>query len=145
MKLEEIHELWSKDSEIDYTSIDREAVKTPKLHNKYYQIFSQERLALRKLETDYKQLYLLKHEYFTGALDQETLSEKNWQPNQRLILKADLDTHIEADKDIIALTLKIAYQKEKTLLLESIINTIQNRGFAIKNYIDWQRFTNGGS
>ena len=42
------------------------------------------------------------------------------------------------------MTLKIAYQKEKITLLESIIKNITDRGYMIKNYIDWQRFTNGG-
>ena len=89
MKLEEIYELWEKDSEINPSFISEEAIKIPKLHNKYYKIFSNERLSLRKLETDYKQLYLLKYDYFMGTLDRETLEEKGWKPNPRNILKSD--------------------------------------------------------
>jgi hypothetical protein len=65
-------------------------------------------------------------------------------PNPRTILKSDIPMHLEADQDIINMTLKIAYQKEKITLLESIIKNITDRGYMIKNYIDWQRFTNGG-
>ena len=143
MKLDEIHDLWSNDSEINTAMIDHEAIKIPKLHNKYYRIFSQERLALRKLEVDYKQLYLQKFDYYMGTLDEETLKEKNWRPNPRTILKSDIPMHIEADQDIINLTLKIAYQKEKINLLESIIKSIMERGYIIKNVIDWQKFTSG--
>jgi len=143
MKLDEIYELWSTDSEINTAAIDQEAVNIPKLHHKYYKIFSQERLALKKLETDYKQLYLLKYDYYTGVLDKETLEENGWTPNRRVILKSDVPMHLEADKDIINTTLKIAYQKEKINLLESIIKNISERGYIVKNYIDWQRFTNG--
>jgi len=143
MKLDEIYELWSTDSEINTAAIDQEAVNIPKLHHKYYKIFSQERLALKKLETDYKQLYLLKYDYYTGMLDKETLNEKGWLPNRRVILKSDVPMHLEADQDIINLTLKIAYQKEKINLLESIVKNVNERGYIVKNYIDWQRFTNG--
>ena len=38
---------------------------------------------------------------------------------------------------------KIAYQKEKINYLESIIKTVVNRNFLIKNIIDWRKFTSG--
>jgi hypothetical protein len=143
MKLEEIYNLWAEDSEIDTTVIDRVAVTIPKLHHKYMQILSNERLQLRKLESDYKQLYHLKFEYFMGTLDRETLEERGWKPNPRAILKSDIPMHIDSDQDIINLTLKISYQKEKSTVLESIIKIISERGWQVRNYIDWQRFKNG--
>jgi hypothetical protein len=143
MKLDEIYELWAQDSEMNTAAIDQEAIKIPQLHHKYYKVFSQERLSLRKLEADYKQLYLLKYDYYLGTLDKETLDDHGWQPNRRSILKSDIPMHIDADQDIINLTLKIAYQKEKINLLESIIKNISERGYIVKNFIDWQRFTNG--
>jgi hypothetical protein len=143
MKLEEIYNLWAEDSEIDTTVIDRVAVTIPKLHHKYMQILSNERLQLRKLESDYKQLYHLKFEYFMGTLDRETLEERGWKPNPRAILKSDIPMHIDSDQDIINLTLKISYQKEKSTVLESIVKIISERGWQVRNYIDWQRFKNG--
>jgi hypothetical protein len=143
MKLEEIYDLWKEDSNIDITIIDKVAVSIPKLHHKYYQIFSNERLILRKLEADYKKLYLLKFDYFMGVLDKETLEEKRWKPNPRNILKSDIPMHIDADEDIINLTLKISYQKEKIFVLESIIKQIHERGYIVKNWLDYQRFING--
>jgi hypothetical protein len=143
MKLDEIYDLWAQDSEMNTAAIDQEAVKIPQLHHKYYKVFSHERLSLRKLEADYKQLYLLKFDYYLGTLDKETLDDRGWTPNRRSILKSDIPMHIDADQDIINLTLKIAYQKEKINLLESIIKNISERGYIVKNFIDWQRFTNG--
>jgi hypothetical protein len=145
MQIDEIFELWSEDSNIDTMQISEEAVKIPKLHHKYYKIFSQERLALKKYETDFKKLHLMKFEYFLGTLDQETLKENNWKPNPRSILKGDIPMYIDSDQDIINLTLKIGLQKEKVSILESIIKNISDRGYMIKNYIDWQKFTNGTS
>jgi hypothetical protein len=145
MQIDEIFELWSEDSNIDTMQISEEAVKIPKLHHKYYKIFSQERLALKKYETDFKKLHQMKFEYFLGTLDQETLRENNWKPNPRSILKGDIPMYIDSDQDIINLTLKIGLQKEKVSVLESIIKNISDRGYMIKNYIDWQKFTNGTS
>ena len=39
MKLEEIQESWSSDSQIDDTQLDNESLKIPELHHKYYRIF----------------------------------------------------------------------------------------------------------
>ena len=143
MKIDEIFDLWKKDTDINKLNIDEEALKIPKLHNKYYSMLTQERLILKKTESEYKKLYLQKYEFFLGTLDEETLKEKGWFPNPRSILKADIPMHIEADDDIISLTLKVGLQKEKVSALESIVKTISERNWIIKNYIDWQKFTNG--
>lgn len=143
MKIDEIFDLWKKDTDINKLNIDEEALKIPKLHNKYYSMLTQERLILKKTESEYKKLYLQKYEFFLGTLDEETLKEKGWSPNPRSILKADIPMHIEADDDIISLTLKVGLQKEKVSALESIVKTISERNWIIKNYIDWQKFTNG--
>jgi hypothetical protein len=50
---------------------------------------------------------------------------------------------MEGDPDLGNITNKIEFQKEKIALLESIIKTVINRGFLIKNAIDWNRFTTG--
>ena len=57
--------------------------------------------------------------------------------------RSDLEMFIESDKDILELTEKISYQKEKIEYLESIIKTLNTRGFQIKNAIEWKRFTMG--
>ena len=51
--------------------------------------------------------------------------------------------YMDADEDIIKLSLKIGVQQEKIELLESIIKTLINRGYNIKTALDWQRFING--
>mgnify|MGYP003336677009 FL=1 len=145
MKLDEIFELWSKDSEINPMDISTESLKIPKLHHKYYSLLSKEKLVLRKLESEYAQLYQIKFEYFLGTLDEETLKERNWRPNPRTIIKSDIPMNIESDKDIIDITLRIAYQKEKISALESIVKSVMERNWIIRNFIEWQKFQNGVS
>ena len=60
-----------------------------------------------------------------------------------MILKTDVPMYMEADKEIIDISLKIGLQQEKVEFLESIIKSLNNRGYNIKAAIDWQRFING--
>lgn len=142
MKIEEIVELWKEDSNIDRTELGDEAIKIPKLHHKYYEIFIKERLQLRYFESEMKQLKLDKYEFYTQGPNEDTPS--NWKlPPKGMILKTDIPMYMDADKEIIQLSLKIGLQQEKTEFLEAIIKTLNNRGFNIKAAIEWQRFTMG--
>lgn len=144
MKIEDIFSAWEEDSKFDRTELGEESLRTPQLHYKYYKMYSNERLILRKLEVEYKDIYKTKYEYYSGSLDYETIAEKGWEPFQLKILKTDIPMYIDSDADIQNISLRIGLQKEKIDVLESIIKTIQTRGFAIKNAIDWAKFTSGG-
>ena len=143
MKLESIFELWEQDSQLNREVLDDEALKIPSLHAKYHRIYTNERLMLRKYEMELKTLKLEKFEFYTQGPTKETVA-KGWQlPPIGKVLKADANTYVDADKDIIDLSLKIGIQHEKVELLESIIKSLQNRGYQIKTALDWIRFTSG--
>jgi len=143
MTLDEIFELWGEDTQIDRTELGNAALELAKLHHKYYRIFSQERLIHKKLEADMKQLKLDKLEFYVDGPTEEQI-EKGWKlPPKGRILKSDAGQYVDADSDVIALNLKLAYQQEKLELLADIIKTISNRGFHIKSAIDWERFKVG--
>ena len=144
MKLDDIMSVWEKDAKMDQTELGEESVKIPLLHHKYYKMFVDEGLLYKKLEMDYKSVYKLKYEYYMGILDQETMQEKGWEPNSLKILKADLAVYTDADPDLQTLQARLDVQKQKISFLESVIKTINNRGFLIKNAIDWERFKVGG-
>lgn len=143
MKIEEIYEMWAKDCEIDQTNISSESANIPKLHNKYFRVYMEEGMKLRKLRGDYKKLKLLKEQYYRGELDTSELKEYGWAPQPLKILRQDIPTHIDADDDIINSSLKIGMQEEKVGYLEAIIKMINNRGFQIKSIVDWERFRTG--
>ena len=143
MTLEEIFELWEKDSTINPSELGNAALDLAKLHHKYYSIFSRERLLLKKLEGEMKKLRLDKQEFYVDGPTEEQMS-MGWKlPPKGRILKSDVSTYIDADDDIIKLNLKIAYQQEKINALESIIKTLHNRGFHIKSAIDFEKFKVG--
>lgn len=141
--IDDIFVMWQKDGELDVANISQESAITPKLHNKYYHMYVQEGLRLRKQRAEYKQLLKLKTEYYKGELDNHELKDLGWDPQPLKILRQDIPMYIEADQDIINATLRIAMQEEKVNYLESIIKEIQRRSFHIKNIIDFERFKTG--
>lgn len=145
MKLETIYELWAQDAVIDQTDLGNASLKSSELHQKYHKIYTNERLQLREVEIRLKQLKLEKFEFYTQGPTKET-QERGWQlPPVGKVLRQDVQNYIEADNDIIQLTLKLGLQQEKVELLESIIRTINNRNYQVKNALDWLRFTSGGN
>jgi hypothetical protein len=143
MQLDEIFKNWEIDSKILPTDLANEAMKIPSLHNKYLNAHSLEKLKLKNLEISRKKLQLAKWEYYTGSMDRDEIISRGWELLSLKILKSEAERYLEADSEITDLDLKIAYQKEKVEVLSSIINTLNNRNFIIKNAIDYLKFQNG--
>jgi recombination/repair/ssDNA binding protein UvsY len=142
MTLEDIESQWEVDSRIDHTELGSESLRTSELHCKYYRMFGRERLVKRKLESDLRELRLAKHEFYLHGPSRET-EAKGWKATGVRILKQDVGTYIDGDPDIAEATLRLGYAQEKVDFLESIIRVISNRNYAIKNAVDFLRFTQG--
>ena len=143
MKLEDIRKMVEEDSIIDDTELDIESLKIPQLHNKYLNLYHDEKLLLSKIDSDLKKVIKVKWEYYTGKLDEDDLEELGLEPFQFKILKQDLDKYLNSDEDIIALSHKVEYQKEKISYLESILKELNTRHWKIRNAIDWRKFLSG--
>jgi predicted transcriptional regulator len=74
----------------------------------------------------------------------EDLEDLKREPWSRTVIKQDIPQYIEGDDDMIALVTKMVYQEEVVSLLEDILKMINNRGFQIKNAIEWRKLTNFG-
>ena len=143
MTLDDIKTMVSVDMEMDKTELDKEALIIPQLHNKYLNIMTDEKLLMAKLENEMKALKKFKWLYYTGKLSEEELTYYDVEPFQLNILKQDIDKFLDSDDDMITLSNKIAYQKQKIDYLESTIKMISNRQWLIRSAIDWIKFTNG--
>ena len=75
MKIEDIMEMWTKDSSIDETELATESSNIPVLHNKYLKIFMAERIKLFSAKAELKKKRRVILEYYLGELDQEELKE----------------------------------------------------------------------
>ena len=143
MELSEIKIMVQKDMPIDDTELDIESMSIPQLHNKYLNLYTDEKLLYQKLNGEYSKLKKLKWEYYTGKLDQEALEELGWEQFQLKILKQDIHLYMESDDDLQKSSNKVAYQMEKVNYLESILKSINNRQWNIRNAIEWRKFING--
>ena len=143
MKLDEIQKMWSDDSNIDRTELGEESLRIPQLHSKYFKLFSDERLMLRKYERAFKEMYKLKYEYYNGTISEEELKENAWEPFALKILRTDINMYMDADSELGVLDNKIQLQKEKVDFLESIIKNLPPRGYQINAAITWEKFKVG--
>ena len=143
MSTDDISDVWSKDCKIDETNLAGEAKRIPELHSKYYNMYYKEALKVKKLRSDYKELELLKREWLDGTMAEEDLKDLGWRPNQKRIIRQDMDKYIQADKDIINMSLKIDYHSARANFLKDIVRTIHGRNFIIKSMIDILKFQHG--
>ena len=143
MTFEELQEQIEKDLSFDETQLDTESLRIPQLHNKYLKHLYSEKLMLKKLRNDMGELTRIKYEYYTGKLDETTLKERGWEPFQLRVLKNDVDMYLEGDKDMNRLKGKIQLQEERVDYIESTVKAIANRGWLIRNAIDWKKFLGG--
>jgi len=140
--LENIKSQWAEDSVIDRELLDEESLKIPQLHSKYLNYLSDVKLLKIKKEQEYKTLIRDKFEYYTGRADAEIYQQK---PFDLKILKQDLALYMDSDTEIQLLQTRINYYEEIIYFLEKVLSCINNRGFQIKNSIDWQRFMQGSA
>ena len=140
MNIDELYNEIERDLKIDDTELDLESIRTPQLHNKYLKLYTTHSLQLKRLQDEYKVLYRVKCEYYTGKASPETYKEK---PFDIKVLKSDIGIYIDADADLQQLSQRVAYTKQITDYLERILREINNRNWNIRNTIEWKKFLHG--
>ena len=145
MKLEDIQELWNRDREIDYTELGTESIRIPLIHDKYLKIYTDERIRLKGLELELAKLVRAKTDYFSGRMSQEELDRRGWEQFLGRLLKNEIANYIESDDDTVKIKQQIVVLQEKINYLDAVIRMINNRGFQIKNALDWLKFSHGNN
>ena len=140
MNIDELYIEVERDIKIDDTELDLESIRTPQLHNKYLKLFTKHSLQYKKLQDDFKVLYRVKWEYYTGKASPKVYEEN---PFELKVLKADIGIYMEADKDLQQLGQRMAYAKQIADYLERILREINNRNWTIRNTIEWKKFLHG--
>ena len=146
MTIDEIINSWREDCKLDDTELDSEALRIPNLHAKYLRMLAENRVKLKALKVKQKQLHQTLYDYYKGDLNNpQDLQELKREPWPKTVLKQDMPMYIEADDDMIKMLSRIAMQEEVVGVCEEILKSVNNRGFQIKNAIDWRRLTNFGT
>ena len=141
MNLEQIQEMWEKDSQIDPDNLHDESLKIPQLHAKYYTVYNTITLLREKARETHSRVKLERYNYYTGKAPAEVYEEEPFPYKVRD--KDALQRHLEADEKLTKLDIKIKYYDVMLKFLEDVIKTISNTTFQIKNAIEWHRFQAG--
>ena len=141
MNLDEIQEMWQRDSVIDPDNLHDESLKIPQLHSKYYTIYNTITLLREKARETHNRVKLERYNYYTGKAPAEVYVEEPFPYKVRE--KDALQRHMDADEKLSKIEMKIKYYDIMLKFLEEVIKMISNRNYSIKNAIDWNRFQAG--
>ena len=140
MNLDELKLQVERDLKVDDEHLDTESLKNQEIKAKYLDIKSKYELLLFKAKGDYKRTYREKWEYYGGKADAKVYVSK---PFDIKVLKTDLSVYITSDEDIINAENKIGYLETVVDYTKGVIKSVDNRGWDIKNAIEWKKFEAG--
>jgi len=141
MNLEQIQEMWEKDSKIDPDNLHDESLKIPTLHSKYYTLYNTITLLRERAREQYSKVRLERYNYYTGKATAEVYAEEPFPYKVRE--KDAIQRHLEADDKMNKVDMKIKYYDIMLKFLEEIIRNISGRTYQIKNAIEWNKFQAG--
>ena len=141
MNLDEIQEMWQRDSVIDPDNLHDESLKIPQLHAKYYTIYNTITLLRERARETHSRVKLERYNYYTGKAPAEVYVEEPFPYKVRE--KDALQRHLDADEKLSKIEIKIRYYDVMLKFLEEVIKMISNRTYQIKNSIEFLKFTAG--
>lgn len=141
MNLDSIQEMWQKDSIINPDNLHDESLKIPQLHSKYYTLYNTISLLKEKARETYNKVRLERYNYYSGKAPAEVYVEEPFPYKVRD--KEALQRHLDADKRLNEIDMKVRYYNVMLKFLEDIIKMISNRSYQIKNSIEFMQFTSG--
>jgi hypothetical protein len=141
LSLDEIQEMWQKDSVIDPDNLHDESLKIPQLHSKYYTLYNTITLLREKARETYNRVRLERYNYYTGKAPAEVYAEDPFPYKVRE--KDAIQRYMDADERLCKVDLKIRYYDIMLKFLEDVIKMISNRTYQIKNSIEFLKFTAG--
>ena len=142
MTLDELKVQVANDLKVNDERLDTESLKNQELYSKYLDIKSNFELLMYKAKGDYKILYRDKWEYYGGKSDAKIYASK---PFDLKVLKTDLSVYITSDEEVIDAENKIGYLETVVDYIKGVIKSVDNRGWDIKNAIEWKKFEAGAS
>ena len=140
MTLDELKLQVQRDLKVDNEHLDTESLKNQEIKANYLDHKSRYELLLYRAKGDYKRLYREKWEYYGGKADAKIYASK---PFDLKVLKTDLAVYITSDEEVINAENKIGYLETVVDYIKGVIKSVDNRGWDIKNAIEWKKFEAG--
>jgi len=140
MNLDELMAQAERDLKMDDLELADESLKSASLHQKYLSIFNNFRQLKLMHEGNYNVLKRKKWEYYCGKAEPQVYRDN---PFDHKILKQDLPIYMDSDEELIKAKQKVEYYVMCMDTCERILKQIQQRGWDIKNAIEWRKFLDG--
>jgi len=141
MNLEKIQEMWAADANMDMDNLHDESIKIPQLHQKYYTLYTTLKLLRSKALDTLSKTRLERYNYYSGKAPAQVYVEEPFPYKVRD--KESMSMHLSADDKISTAKLKVEYYEVMIAYLEDILKMIHNRGYQIKNSVDFLKFQAG--
>ena len=138
MNLENLQELWKKDSEIDTDKYGEESIRIPQLHQRYMEFFNTFSLMKKEREGEMRGMVRQKWIYYKGKAPAKIYKDTPF--DFKLTTKEEINMFIESDEEVRKLQYKIDYIEQVIFFLDGVLRQINGRNFQIKNAIEWERF-----
>ena len=141
MNLDQIQAMLETDSRIDMDNLHDESVKIPQLHQKYYTLYTTIKLLRTKSNDTLSKTRLERYNFYSGKAPAEAYVEEPFAYKVRD--KESMTLHLNADEKLSKVKLKVDYYDVMLGYLEDILRMIHNRGYQVKNSIDFLKFQSG--
>ena len=130
MKIDDLIDKMEKDLPLT-DDLANDSVVTAKIKSRWLDYILKEQIQYKRIKNELAELKAVKFEFY--------LLEQNHKHDRRDVL----EIFIPADKEIQAITNRLSMSERKLELMESVVKSLDQRTFVIKNAIDWQKFQSG--
>lgn len=143
MTLDALHAEWSHDQDLALDRPDKAIRDVPILHAKWWRYYTDERQRYVLFKQEHDELRRAKFEWYLGRLDDAEREKRGW-PHQHLrIVRQEVDQYLHSDADLLPYAGKLEVQELKLKMIEDVIKHINNRGYLLRSYIDYLKFSQG--
>jgi hypothetical protein len=129
--IKELQTAINKELKIDHNKLDFDASENPLLIQKYINIFLGESTTINKLQKQYEQLYAEKIVFYRTKYSLIPDTQK------------ELLIFVDGDEEVRELKEKISNQSSLIKFISETISNFRDRGWAIKNMIEFRKFLAG--
>lgn len=134
MNIDNLEKEVDKDLYLDETILAKESLSTPLKHNKYLKMVLRERLKLKKLQTELYRVSLGRTNYYNG---------NDPDPFEYVLKDREVKEYVKIDPSVVEAEARVVLQEELVKYLDEVCKMFTVRGFAIKNAIDFMKYTQG--
>lgn len=147
MTEDELAEMWSNDMAIDPTNLEGDLLALSQMRTKYWRIYNAQRIRLEKVKADYNRLRMIVYEMYTGKASEEDYKRRKAggypPPPSMKILKSEAPMYMDADPEMIDISIKFADAKRHVDNLKLMLESIDKKSMNIAAYQKERAYKNG--